>query len=64
MSSSGIRVEGFRGSYNPPGGFKSVHVAVCTIEKANSLINRFIVLLDTISIEKYFILLPNVIISG
>ncbi|EEZ97532.1 DNA polymerase theta [Tribolium castaneum] len=39
---SGVRVEGFMGSYNPPGGFKSVQFAVCTIEKANSLINGFL----------------------
>lgn len=40
LGSNGIRVEGFMGSYNPPGGFGSVNVAICTIEKANSLINR------------------------
>ncbi|CAH1408185.1 unnamed protein product [Nezara viridula] len=40
FSGSGIRVEGFMGSYNPPGGFRSVHLAICTIEKANNLINR------------------------
>ena len=40
FSASGIRVEGFMGSYNPPGGFRSVHLAICTIEKANNLINR------------------------
>lgn len=42
LCTSGIRVEGFMGSYNPPGGFGSVHVAICTIEKANSLINRLL----------------------
>nr|CAI5843935.1 unnamed protein product [Callosobruchus analis] len=42
LGSSGVRVEGFMGSYNPPGGFSSVQVAICTIEKANSLINRLL----------------------
>ncbi|RZC40268.1 DNA polymerase theta, partial [Asbolus verrucosus] len=42
FSSSGVRVEGFMGSYNPPGGFQSVQVAICTIEKANNLINKLL----------------------
>ncbi|GJQ84592.1 putative DNA-directed DNA polymerase [Trypoxylus dichotomus] len=42
LNSSGIRVEGFMGSYNPPGGFKTVQMAICTIEKANSLVNRLL----------------------
>ncbi|XP_071114847.1 DNA polymerase theta-like [Haliotis cracherodii] len=39
---AGVRVSGFMGSYSPPGGFSSVDVAVCTIEKGNSLINRLL----------------------
>lgn len=42
LGSSGVRVDGFMGSYNPPGGFTSVQIAICTIEKANSLINRLL----------------------
>uniref|UniRef100_A0A6P7G6P6 DNA polymerase theta-like n=1 Tax=Diabrotica virgifera virgifera TaxID=50390 RepID=A0A6P7G6P6_DIAVI len=42
LETSGIRVDGFMGSYNPPGGFKAVQFAICTIEKANSLINRLL----------------------
>ena len=30
------------GSHAPPGGFTSVDIAVCTIEKANSLLNRLL----------------------
>ena len=30
------------GSHAPPGGFVSVDIAVCTIEKANSLLNRLL----------------------
>ncbi|EAT42599.1 AAEL005888-PA [Aedes aegypti] len=42
LSPAGIRVEGFFGGHNPPGGFDSVDVAVCTIEKANSIVNRLL----------------------
>uniref|UniRef100_A0A4W3GYT0 DNA polymerase theta n=1 Tax=Callorhinchus milii TaxID=7868 RepID=A0A4W3GYT0_CALMI len=38
----GVRVEGYMGSMSPAGGFSSLDVAVCTIEKANGLINRII----------------------
>lgn len=37
-----VRVEGYMGSMSPAGRFSSLDVAVCTIEKANSLINRLI----------------------
>ncbi|XP_067849109.1 DNA polymerase theta [Heptranchias perlo] len=37
-----VRVEGYMGSTSPAGGFSSLDVAVCTIEKANGLINRII----------------------
>ncbi|XP_070684106.1 DNA polymerase theta [Pempheris klunzingeri] len=39
---AGVRVEGYMGSTSASGGFTALDVAVCTIEKANSLINRLI----------------------
>lgn len=42
LSTSGIRVEGFMGAQSPPGGLQTVHLAICTIEKANSLVNRLL----------------------
>ncbi|XP_011187693.2 DNA polymerase theta isoform X1 [Zeugodacus cucurbitae] len=42
LTVAGYRVEGFFGGYTPPGGFDSIHVAICTIEKANSIINKLL----------------------
>lgn len=42
LTPAGLRVDGFYGSHNPPGGFEQVHVAICTIEKANSIVNRLL----------------------
>ncbi|XP_048084046.1 DNA polymerase theta isoform X3 [Alosa alosa] len=39
---AGVRVEGYMGSTSAAGGFGALDVAVCTIEKANGLINRLI----------------------
>uniref|UniRef100_A0A8C5MDB7 DNA polymerase theta n=1 Tax=Leptobrachium leishanense TaxID=445787 RepID=A0A8C5MDB7_9ANUR len=38
----GVKVGGYMGSSAPAGGFTSLDVAVCTIEKANGLVNRLI----------------------
>ena len=42
LSDSYIKIDGFIGSSSPNGGFSQVDIAICTIEKANSLINRVI----------------------
>ncbi|MCJ8740817.1 hypothetical protein PDJAM_G00063470 [Pangasius djambal] len=39
---AGVRVEGYMGSTKAAGGFSALDVAVCTIEKANGLLNRLI----------------------
>ncbi|XP_046834318.1 DNA polymerase theta [Vespa crabro] len=40
LSECGIKVEGFMGGVTPPGGFTATDIAIATIEKANSIINR------------------------
>ncbi|KAH3724335.1 hypothetical protein DPMN_050151 [Dreissena polymorpha] len=42
------------GHYSPPGGFSGTDIAVCTIEKGNSLINRLLEdnKLDTIGTKR------------
>ena len=42
LRDAGVRVEGFIGSQSPAGGLKTTDIAVATIEKANSLINRLL----------------------
>nr|XP_014685094.2 DNA polymerase theta isoform X1 [Equus asinus] len=38
----GIKVDGYMGSTSPTGPFSSLDIAVCTIERANGLVNRLI----------------------
>nr|XP_056704350.1 DNA polymerase theta [Euleptes europaea] len=38
----GVQVEGYIGNVSPAVGFSALDVAICTIERANSLINRLI----------------------
>jgi len=40
LKSIGVRVDAFAGGVNPRGGLARVDVAVCTIEKANNMLNR------------------------
>lgn len=37
-----VRVKGYMGNTSAAGGFSALDVTVCTIEKANGLINRLI----------------------
>ncbi|XP_055348119.1 DNA polymerase theta-like [Paramacrobiotus metropolitanus] len=40
LNDSDVRVGGFIGNTSPPGGLALLDVAICTIERANSLVNR------------------------
>lgn len=42
LRSSGIRVEGFFGGHTAPGGFENTDIAICTIERANAIVNRLL----------------------
>lgn len=42
LEPSGVKVGGFMGNQAPSGGFASIDIAICTIEKANSLANRLL----------------------
>ena len=42
FSGVSVTVDGYMGSVNPVGGFQQLDVAVCTIEKANGLVNRLV----------------------
>ncbi|KAG5680137.1 hypothetical protein PVAND_009662 [Polypedilum vanderplanki] len=42
LRSSGIRVDGYFGGYQAAGGFDSLNLVICTIEKANSIVNRLL----------------------
>lgn len=39
---NGVKIGGFVGGHSPSGGFAAVDIAICTIEKANSLVNRLL----------------------
>ena len=39
---AGVRVDGYYGHSSPAGGFSSVDIAICTIEKANNLVNHLL----------------------
>src|SRR5699024_7805940 len=41
LSSAGKIMESFAGNANPSGGLARTDVAICTIEKANNLLNRY-----------------------
>ncbi|XP_072036827.1 DNA polymerase theta-like isoform X3 [Amphiura filiformis] len=42
LQDAGICVDGYMGKQGAAGGFSAVDVAICTIERANSLINRLL----------------------
>ena len=39
---TGLNVDGYMSGHRPPGGVSKVDIVVCTIEKANNIINRLI----------------------
>ena len=42
FASIGVKIGGFMGGRSPQGGLTSVDIAICTIEKANSIVNHLL----------------------
>lgn len=61
---AGVKVEGYMGSTSAAGGFGALDVAVCTIEKANGLINRLIEEDRLDLLGKNFICLSSLIVAS
>lgn len=56
---AGVRVGGFMGSHSPAGGFHSLDVAVCTIEKGNGLVNRLMEENRIDELGRLTVIIPN-----